>query len=79
VNAASFSISALGLDANLKLLAGSPAIDAAETAGYCTSTLKRDFDGEARPMGSACDAGADEFNDTFNGPQPPTGLAATVR
>lgn len=55
-----------GLDANLKLEAGSPAIDAAETPGasdHCTdatSVASVDFEGTVRPQGSVCDAGADE-------------------
>lgn len=55
----------LGLDANLKLQAGSPAIDAAETPGasdHCTGTDVNsvDFEGTSRPQGADCDAGADE-------------------
>jgi hypothetical protein len=63
----------LGIDANGHLQAGSPAINAAETPGasdYCTdaSTVASiDFDGGARPQGSACDAGADEFGATGGG------------
>jgi hypothetical protein len=59
-----FGIEALGLDANYRLEAGSPAINAAETPGasdYCTGALgSADIDGDTRPAGSVCDAGADE-------------------
>ena len=41
---------------------GSPAIDAAEPAGYCTTRLRgRDHDRGRRPDGRRCDAGADEL------------------
>ena len=44
------------------LQAGSPAIDAAETSGYCTTTLGGlDNAGGSRPVGAACDAGAHEW------------------
>jgi hypothetical protein len=60
----SFSTNALGLDANWRLEAGSDAIDAGETPGasdVCTGDLGSvDIDGETRPAGSVCDAGADE-------------------
>jgi hypothetical protein len=48
---------AFGLDSDLKLQAGSPAIGAAELSDYCPGT---DFEGTARPQGADCDAGADE-------------------
>jgi hypothetical protein len=45
------------------LRAGSPAIDAGEASGFCTSTLRgRDRDGEPRQRGIRCDAGADEYD-----------------
>lgn len=57
----------LGVDAaSGNLQAGSPAIDAGEVPGpsdLCTDSAivaSIDFDGNSRPFGSACDAGADE-------------------
>lgn len=54
----------LDVEAGGTLGASSPAIDAAETPGdsdYCTDGLGGvDREGDARPAGSACDAGADE-------------------
>jgi hypothetical protein len=54
----------LGVAADGTLDAGSPAIDAAEQPGegdVCTGRLGAlDFEGDARPSGPACDAGADE-------------------
>jgi hypothetical protein len=49
-----------------KLQAGSAAIDGAETPGpsdICTGTLvgSVDFEGNTRPFGTRCDAGADEY------------------
>jgi hypothetical protein len=56
-----FSTNALGLDADMHVMAGSPVIDAAE-ATYCTGKLGAvDRDGDPRPTGAACDAGADEL------------------
>jgi hypothetical protein len=55
----SFSTDQLGLDTDETLLAGSPAIDAGEAMCVATSG-GFDFEGDARPLGSACDAGADE-------------------
>ena len=55
---------ALGLGGpdGFHLQSGSPAIDKAESGGYCTSKLGgRDHDGDPRPSGAACDAGADEI------------------
>ena len=65
VSGANYSTSALGLDSQYRLMAGSPAIDAGETTGtadVCTSSLHAiDIDGQARPTGGGkCDAGADE-------------------
>ena len=59
------STSALGLDSQYRLIAGSPAIDAGETTGstdVCTHSLGGvDIDGQPRPTaGGKCDAGADE-------------------
>jgi hypothetical protein len=51
----------LGGPDGFQLLPSSPAIDAGERAGYCTSRLgKRDHDGRPRPIGGRCDAGASE-------------------
>jgi hypothetical protein len=54
----------LGIGSAGHVAASSPAIDAAEPAGasaYCTHELgANDRDGDPRPRGSACDAGADE-------------------
>jgi hypothetical protein len=57
-----YAIDALGLATDhFHLAPGSPAIDAGETAGTCTALLGAiDHDGEPRPAGAACDAGADE-------------------
>ena len=59
-----YGVDALGLDATGRLTGGSPAIDAAETAGggdYCTHDLGAiDIDGNERPRGAACDTGASE-------------------
>ena len=57
----------LGINADRQHLnAGSPAIDAGEApaaSDYCTGALgSADRDGQTRPAGSACDAGADERN-----------------
>jgi hypothetical protein len=58
--------SSLGLDATSHLQAASPAIDAGETPGasdHCTdaaTVASLDRDGDTRPAGSVCDAGADE-------------------
>ena len=53
----------LGGPDGFHLQPGSPAIDAAESAGFCTSTLKSiDRDGGPRQIGTRCDAGADEFD-----------------
>jgi hypothetical protein len=58
----------LQLDANLLLESGSaPAVDGGETPGasdYCTDAAgvnSLDYEGDTRPAGSVCDAGADEF------------------
>ncbi len=62
VNGPAYSVSALGVDGDGRLTAGSPAIDAAETSGYCTSTLdSRDRQGTVRPRGVACDSGPHEY------------------
>jgi hypothetical protein len=77
-----FSTSALGLGGTggFYLQAGSPAIDAGETGGYCTSTLGSiDHDRNGRPFGTACDAGAHEFGSTNLRPAPASGLTAIVR
>jgi hypothetical protein len=54
----------LGIEPDGTLAASSPAIDAAETqddGDYCTHALGgADRHGDARPAGTACDAGADE-------------------
>ena len=56
-----FSVSLLGLQVDLSLGLLSPAVDAAESGGYCTNELGGvDIDGRRRPVGSACDAGASE-------------------
>ena len=62
---------------NLRLLPGSPAIDAGINSGINT-----DFDGVARPKGAAFDIGAFEFPGTTTAqqPNPPANLrAVTVR
>jgi hypothetical protein len=55
----------LGIASGGHLAAGSPAIDAAETPSaddYCTHALGAvDRDGQTRPRGQACDAGAEEY------------------
>jgi len=62
VTGTNFQVNQLGLNADFTLAAGSPAIDAAETAGYCTTSLGSvDRFGNTRPVGAAgCDAGAHE-------------------
>jgi len=54
--------SSLGIGAGGHLQDGSPAIDAGES-DQCTGdqVAAVDFEGDARPTGDACDAGADEF------------------
>ncbi|HYH01119.1 MAG TPA: choice-of-anchor Q domain-containing protein [Terriglobales bacterium] len=78
-----FSTNALGLGGTdgFRLLSGSPAIDAGEAAGYCTSSLGAvDIDGLRRPVGSACDAGASEFGASSSlPPNPPTSPQVTVQ
>ena len=50
----------LGGPGGFHLRAGSPAINAADLA-YCRTALgRRDHDGQRRPIGGRCDAGADE-------------------
>jgi hypothetical protein len=65
VTGPSWSLSAVKLNADLTLAAGSPAIDAGEVGGgsgyYCTNQLGSvDYDGNLRKLGAACDAGSDE-------------------
>ena len=64
VEGPNFEVAALGLDSSYQLLARSPLIDAGEAPGasdYCTGALgSADRDGDPRPQGAACDAGADE-------------------
>lgn len=64
VEGADYATTSLGLDENYRLQDGSPAIDAAETpsdSDYCTGPLAAvDIDGDPRPVGALCDAGADE-------------------
>lgn len=58
-----YSTSNLGIGADFTLEAGSPAIDAAESGAgsYCLGKLGAvDRLGGSRPVGAACDAGADE-------------------
>jgi hypothetical protein len=62
-----YEVSMLGLAADGQhLAAGSPAIDAAEMPGdsdYCTGALgSLDREGNGRPAGGACDAGAHELH-----------------
>ena len=65
VNGPAYSLSAAGLDSDLRLTAQSPALNKAEppgTSDYCTHELGAvDIDKQLRPSGIACDAGADEF------------------
>jgi len=62
VSGPDFSVSNLGVSTDGRLSSGSAAINAAESAGYCTSTLGSvDIEGGTRPNSTACDAGADEF------------------
>jgi hypothetical protein len=61
VNGDFFSVNLLGLSVDLSLNLLSPAIDAGETGGYCTSQLGAvDNNRNRRPVGGACDAGAVE-------------------
>jgi hypothetical protein len=67
----------LGGPDGFHLQAGSPAINAGEKGGYCLSTLHGlDHDGQGRPRGVRCDAGADEYNVPGSGPVDVT-VAAT--
>jgi len=51
----------LGGSDGFHLQRGSPAIDRGEPAGFCTTGIGgRDRDGQLRPRGTRCDAGADE-------------------
>ena len=53
----------LGGPDGFHLQPGSPAIDAGEALGYCTTALAgRDHDGQLRPRANRCDAGADELD-----------------
>ncbi len=59
----------LGGADGFRIQAGSPAINAAEGSGYCTTTLRaRDRGGQGRPRGTRCDAGADEYDAPGRGP-----------
>jgi hypothetical protein len=66
VSGPDYGIDRLGLDSTFHLRAGSPAIDAGEAPGsgaLCGNAslgLDRDIDGDHRPAGGRCDAGADE-------------------
>ena len=51
---------------NFRLVSGSPAID----KGAVISAVNNDFDGRARPQGTAHDIGAFEFNATSGGSAP---------
>ena len=52
----------LGGPDGFHLMPGSPAIDAGESSGYCTTGLgSRDHDGRRRQLGIRCDAGALEY------------------
>jgi hypothetical protein len=65
------STSRLGLGGpdGFRLQRGSPAINAGERGGYCMTTLRaRDHDGQGRPRGTRCDAGADEYDTPGPGP-----------
>jgi hypothetical protein len=59
----------LGGPDGFRLQARSPAINAGERSGYCTTTLRaRDHDGQGRPRSARCDAGADEYDVPGRGP-----------
>jgi hypothetical protein len=63
VSGARFEANALGLDANLRPLPGSPVLEKGEppAGSYCTGALGSiDRNGDARPLGGFCDAGAFE-------------------
>ena len=57
---------------DLHLTSGSPAINAGDPAN-CPAT---DIDGDARPAGAACDAGADEFGGISDSTPPTVSLTA---
>ena len=68
----------LGGPDGFRLQPGSPAINAGERGGYCTGALRaRDHDGQGRPRGSRCDAGADEHDTPGRGPVNASVSAAT--
>ena len=83
VAGARFGTDMLGLGGpdGFRLMAGSPAIDKAETPGASTIcspstssilSVVADTYGDSRPVGSRCDAGADEFGPSA---PPPTGCS----
>ncbi|HEX5395376.1 MAG TPA: choice-of-anchor Q domain-containing protein [Candidatus Saccharimonadales bacterium] len=71
----------LGGTEGFYIQAGSPAIDAGESS-YCSNVLgNKDHDGNNRPTGTTCDAGATEYGATGGGgggsPAPTVSLASS--
>jgi hypothetical protein len=67
------AVAASGYDSAFRLTAGAAAIDAGGTGADCIAV---DRDGNARPVGGRCDAGAHEYGATTAAAPPPSALPA---